>query len=389
MGSDPRSTQITRSTPLPNLDNPLRFDQCAGRNKLKDTTMADAGRTISPKDLEAYIDRIMRACGFPDADAATIARLMTEADIRGSEGHGVFRIPHYVKRIRSGGMNLKPNIRVVSERKAMALLDGDNGIGHLVMAKAAEIAIAKAKETGVAWVGARRSNHAGPAALYAQMAMAHDMIGLYAAVGNANHVPPWGGVDMLLSTNPIAIAIPGGKRPPIVLDMATTTAAYGKVKLAQQRGEQMPVGWMIDRKGQPLLDPNRASEGFLLPIGGAKGYGLALMIGLLAGTLNGAAMGKDVVDFTADHVTPTNTGQFIVALDIAAFADVARFKADVDDIWDQMKGSATMEGVSEVRLPGESAWRFAQERRPGGIPLPPELVKALDATARELGVAGL
>ena len=356
---------------------------------MPNTPPAPAARTITPNDLQAFIDRVMRACGFPQADAATIARLMTEADIRGSDGHGVFRIPHYVKRIRSGGMNLKPNIRIVSERKAQALLDGDNGMGHLVMAKATEIAIAKAKETGVAWVGARCSNHAGPAALYAQMPMAHDMIGLYAAVGNANHVPPWGGTDMLLSTNPIAIAVPCGKRPPIVLDMATTTAAYGKVKMAQQRGEQMPVGWMIDKQGNPLTDPNRASEGFLMPIGGAKGYGLALMLGLLAGTLNGAAMGKDVVDFTSDHVTPTNTGQFIIALDIAAFADVAAFKSDADDIFDQMKGSRTMGGVSEVKLPGENAWTIAQERRAKGVPLGPELVKALNATAKELGVEGV
>lgn len=351
--------------------------------------MADAGRIISSKDLQAYIDRVLRACGFPAADAAKVAHFMTEADIRGSDGHGVFRLPMYVKRIRSGGMNVTPNIRIIKERKAQALLDGDNAMGHLVMSRAAEIAIAKAKETGIAWVGARCSNHAGPAALYAQMPMAHDMIGLYAAVGNANHLPPWGGLDMLLSTNPIAIAIPGAKRPPIVLDMATTTAAYGKVKMAQQRGEQMPVGWMVDRQGNPLTDPNRSNEGFLVPIGGAKGYGLALMLGLLAGTLNGAAMGKDVVDFTSDHVTPTNTGQFIAALDISAFADVAEFKADVDDIYDQMKGSKTMGGVKEVRLPGESAWTIAQERRAKGVPLPPELVKALDATAKEVGVEGI
>ena len=345
--------------------------------------------TITPAALESFIDRSLRACGFPDADADKVAGLMTEADIRGSDGHGVFRLPMYVKRIRSGGINVKPNIRIINERKASALIDGDNAMGHLVMAKAAEISIAKAKECGIAWVGSRSSNHAGPAALYCQMPMVHDMIGLYAAVGNGNHVPPWGGVDLLLSTNPIAIAIPGAKHPPIVLDMATTTAAYGKVKMAQQRGEQMPVGWMVDRQGQPLTDPNRASEGFLMPIGGPKGYGLALMLGLLAGTLNGAAMGRDVVDFTTDHVTPTNTGQFIASLDIAAFADVAEFKADVDDIYTQMKGSAPMQGFSEVKLPGESAWTIAQERRANGVPMPPELIKALDTLAKDLGVPSL
>lgn len=352
-------------------------------------TVPAAPQIVTATALEAFIGRVLRGCGLPDDDAAKVAGLMTAADVRGSDGHGVFRLPMYVKRIRSGGINVRPDIRIIKERKAQALVDGDNAMGHLVMARASEIAIAKAKETGIAWVGSRNSNHAGPAALYAQMPMAHDMIGLYAAVGNGNHVPPWGGVDLLLSTNPIAIAIPGAKRPPIVLDMATTTAAYGKVKMAQQRGEQMPVGWMVDRQGKPLTDPNRASEGFLMPIGGPKGYGLALMLGLLAGTLNGAAMGKDVVDFTTDHVTPTNTGQFIAALDISAFADVAEFKADVDEIYGQMKGSATMGGFAEVRVPGESAWTIAQERRVKGIPLPAELMKALDTLAKEVGVAAL
>src|SRR6202022_4497127 len=160
--------------------------------------------------------------------------------------------------------------------------------------------------TGIAWVSSQFSNHAGPASLYATMPLAHDMIGLYFAVGNANHLPPWGGLDMLLSTNPIAVAIPARDEPPIVLDMATTVAAYGKVKAKAQKGETMPEGWMIDREGKPLTDPKRAGEGFLMPIGGYKGYGLALIVGLLAGTLNGAAMGKEVIDFNVDQNTPTN-----------------------------------------------------------------------------------
>lgn len=151
----------------------------------------------------------------------------------------------------------------------MALLDGDNGMGHLVMQRAAQIAIERGRSTGIAWVGSQFSNHAGPASLYARMALPHDMIGLYFAVGNANHLSPWGGLDMLLSTNPIAVAIPAGSEPPVVLDMATTVAAYGKVKAAAQRGEMMPEGWMMDRGGKPLLDPKRADEGFLLPIGEA------------------------------------------------------------------------------------------------------------------------
>src|ERR1700694_3275118 len=191
---------------------------------------------------------------MPVADARAVAKLMAEADLQGSEGHGVIRLPQYVRRIRAGGINLNPDIRVVKERAAMALIHGDNGMGHLVRRRAAELAIEKARNAGVAWVGAQWSNHAGPASLYARMPLAHDMIGLYFAVGNANHLPPWGGLDMLLSTNPIAAAIPAGEEKPIVLDMAPTVAASGKEKTNELRGETMPEGWMIDREGKPLTD---------------------------------------------------------------------------------------------------------------------------------------
>src|SRR5262249_3142661 len=174
--------------------------------------------------------------------------------------------------------------------------------------------IAKAKQCGVAWVGARMSNHAGPAALYAAMPLAHDMIGIYLAVGSNNHLPPWGARENLLATNPIAIAIPALEEPPIVLDMARTAAAFGRGRLKAQRGEAMPVGWMTDREGKPLTDPKRADEGLLLPIGDYKGYGLSLIIGLLAGTLNGAAFGREVIDFVKQPGKATNTGQPMAAI---------------------------------------------------------------------------
>ena len=185
---------------------------------------------VSSLQLEAFIASAMTALGLPESDAKTIGELMTEADMQGSDGHGVIRLVPYAKRILSGGLNLKPNIQIIQERTAMALIDGDNGMGHLVMKRATELAIHKARSAGIAWVGSRLSNHAGPASLYARMALKHDMIGLYFAVGNANHLPPWGGLDMLLSTNPIAAAIPTLQEPPVVLYMATTVAAYGKVK---------------------------------------------------------------------------------------------------------------------------------------------------------------
>jgi len=318
-----------------------------------------------------------------------VASLMAEADLRGADGHGIIRLVPYLKRIRAGGVNLHPDIRIVKERAATALVHGDNGMGHLVMKRAAEIAIEKARAAGVAWVGAQWSNHAGPAALYARMMLPHDMLGLYFAVGNAIHLPPWGGLEMLLSTNPIAAAIPAGEEPPIVLDMATTVAAYGKVKAKAARGEMMPEGWMIDREGRPLTDPRRASEGFLLPIGGYKGYGLALIVGLLAGTLNGAAMGKDVLDFNRDFATTTNTGQAIAMIDLAAFGDPAAFKRRVDELVRDLRASERMPGVERIWLPGEQsqAKRIAHGR--DGIPIAPALRAVLDGVAAELGVAPL
>jgi LDH2 family malate/lactate/ureidoglycolate dehydrogenase len=269
----------------------------------------------------------------------------------------------------------------------MALVDGDNGMGHLVMRRAAEIAIAKARTAGVAWVGTRMSNHAGPASLYARMALDAGMVGVYLAVGNANHLPPWGGLDMLLSTNPIAVAVPAGDEPPVVLDMATTVAAYGKVKTKALRGETMPEGWMIDRAGKPLTDPKRADEGHLLPIGEYKGYALALMIGLLAGSLNRAAFGRDIIDFNKHPDLVTNTGQSVVALSVEAFAPVAEFKRSVDAMVRTLRESPRLPGVERIWLPGEQSHTKRLDRVNNGVPMPPSLRKSLDELAKDLGIA--
>jgi LDH2 family malate/lactate/ureidoglycolate dehydrogenase len=268
-------------------------------------------------------------------------------------------------------------------------VNGDNGMGHLVMKRCAEIAIEKARTAGVAWVGAQWSNHAGPASLYAKMPLAHHMLGLYFAVGNANHLPPWGGLDMLLSTNPIAAAIPTLEEPPIVLDMATTVAAYGKVKAYASKGLTMPEGWMVDREGRPLTDPRRANEGFLLPIGGYKGYGLALVTGLLAGTLNGAAMGRDVIDFNADSTSATNTGQAVVAIDPAAFGDPEVFRRAVDQLIRDLRAAEKMPGVERIWMPGEQSHERIALHRREGIPLAPGVMAGLDRVSQELDIPPL
>lgn len=341
------------------------------------------------EDLEHFVHHALVSVSLPEQDATKVARLMATADLQGSDGHGVIRLPQYVRRIRAGGINTRPEISVVHEKAAMAVVDGDNGMGHLVVSRAVELAIQKAGEVGVAWVGTRHSNHAGPASLYARMPVEHNMIGVYFAVGNANHLPPWGGAEMLLSTNPIAIAVPAGDEAPVVLDMATTVAAYGKVKAKAKRGEMMPEGWMIDRQGRPLLDPNRADEGFLLPIGGHKGYGLALMVGLLAGTLQGAAMGRDVIDFNKDDTSLTNTGQAILVIDLSAFGDVLGFKTAIDQLVRDIRDSEKLPGTERIWLPGEQSHgrRLAYQRN--GIPIASGVKHELDALAAELKVAPL
>ena len=344
---------------------------------------------VSPEALQRFIQTALLSQGLPEAGAAQVARLMTEADLQGSDGHGVIRLPQYIKRIQAGGINKHPQIRVVQERAAMAVIDGDNGMGHLVVSRAVDLAIEKARTAGVAWVGTRHSNHAGPASLYARRPLEHDMVGLYFAVGNANHLPPWGGMDMLLSTNPISAGIPTDEEPPVVLDMATTVAAYGKVKAKAKRGEQMPEGWMIDRQGQPLLDPKRANEGFLLPIGEHKGYGLALIVGLLAGTLGGAAMGRDVIDFNADHTTVTNTGQAILVIDLAAFGDPQDFKHAVDKLVRDIRSSERLPGVDRIWLPGEQSFEKRNRHSTTGIPVSSGVMAELHTLAAELDIPPL
>jgi L-2-hydroxycarboxylate dehydrogenase (NAD+) len=352
--------------------------------------MADAGMMRVPAHaVTSLLKDSFVAAGLPAADAARCAELMTEADLTGAEGHGILRLPQYVRRLNARGFNAHPNIAVTKSAPATALVDGDNGMGHLVMTRAANEAIAMARDTGVAWVGVRRSNHAGPAGLYAEMPTAHGMIGLYAAVANANHMATWGGTDLLLGTNPLAIGVPSGAGP-LVLDMATSIVAYGTVKKYALRGLTMPEGWFVKPEtGESITDPNRSNEGVLLPMGEYKGAGLALMLGLLGGVLNGAAFGRDVVDFNADDASETNTGHFMVAIDIARFVPLATFTAEVDRHVKDFRQSKRLPGVEEIRLPGDRRAQCREERLHDGVPIAPALLAQLDKLAAELKIKPL
>ena len=339
--------------------------------------------------VSGLIVEALNKAGLPAGDAAKVAELMLEADLTGSDAHGVFRLPQYVTRLKLKAINAHPNIKVTRSAPATALIDGDNGMGHLVVARAAETAIELARETGVAWVGVRMSNHAGAAGVYAALPLKADMIGLYAAVANANHMPLAGGAEPLLGTNPLAIAIPAGAEPPLVLDIATSIVSYGTIKNHRLQGIPLQPSWMVDPKsGAAVTDAKKSAEALLLPMAGYKGAGLALMFGMLAGTLNGALFGRDCIDFNAQPDAVTNTGQFVVALDPARFQPIEQFKAEVDRHSRELRASAALPGES-VRLPGEQRAQRRADRLANGLALPAELHVELDKMAAELAIKPL
>jgi LDH2 family malate/lactate/ureidoglycolate dehydrogenase len=350
---------------------------------------AKAPKRIPAAAVAGLIIDALSKAGLPAADAAKVAELMLEADLTGADAHGVFRLPQYVSRLKFGAINPRPTIKVERSAPATALVDGDNGMGHLVVAHAAETAVELARECGVAWVGVRMSNHAGAAGVYASLPLKAGMIGMYAAVANANHMPLAGGAEPLLGTNPLAIAIPAGAEPPLVLDIATSVVSYGTIKNHRLQGMPLQPGWMVDpATGAAVLDARKSVEALLLPMGGYKGAGLALMLGLLGGTLNGALFGRDCIDFNAEPDKVTNTGQFVVALDPARFQPLEQFKAEVDRHQRELRTSKTLPGET-VRLPGEQRAQRRADRLANGLTLPAELHVELDKLTKELGIKAL
>ena len=332
--------------------------------------------------LHAFIvDALVHVDVLPEHADITAARLL-EADLRGRDGHGIIRLNPYVRRIEAGGLNLLPDIVLPRETPVSALVDGDNGLGQVVMTVATETAIQKAEESGIGWVGTVHSNHAGAAGVYTAMAMRRDLISVYMAVASANVMPPWGGRERLLGTNPISIAIPGGDGG-FQLDIATTVASHGTIKVVAQRGEEMPEGWVMDLEGNPITDPKRADEGFLVPIGGYKGAGLNMAIGLLAGVLNGAAFGSDVIDHRAIPNQAANTGQAILVLRPDLFRDIDDFRTDVDRHLAAMRAAGD---VGAVHIPGDRAADLEKRNRREGLLIPNALVSELRALSSQLGL---
>lgn len=337
--------------------------------------------------LASFSAAVLHAVGVSDTDALTCARRLVEGDARGQRAHGLARLPAYARRIEEGGLN--PNARpwIAQESPVSALVDGQNGLGPIVMTYSIEVAIEKARANGLAWIGVRNSNHAGAGGVYAQMLVDAGLIGIVGAVANINQMAPWGGIDRLLGPNPLAIGIPADDEPAFILDMATSTVSFGTVRQAIAAGRELPDGWLIDDHGRPVTDPSRIDDATLTPIGGYKGYGLSMAIAALAGTLNSAAAGSEVVDHYKDLTTPTNTGHFIIAVRPDLFRPAEEFKQAMDVRIREIRDSSPMEGVESVQVPGDRSTAKRAAAAAYGIQLSDALQKELSELGRRLGVS--
>jgi LDH2 family malate/lactate/ureidoglycolate dehydrogenase len=332
-------------------------------------TRVDAG------ELLAGIQTIFENCGMSAADARLLADSLVVADVRGVHSHGVLRVPDYVKKLTRDGVNPRGRPRVVRDAGAAMVVDGDNAMGQIACHFAMERAIDRAATTGVAVAAVRGSNHCGALFYFATMALKRGMIG----VATTNALPtmaPWGGLDKILGINPLAVAIPSGSEPPIVLDAAFSGSSHGKIRVFHQKGLPIPDGWAFDKDGHPTNEAAAAIEGLLQPIGQFKGTGLAVVMGVLSSLLSGAAIGTELGNMV-DGARPGADGQFLMALNVAAFEDLKRFRSRVDGVVRQIRQSRPAPGFDRCYSPGELEHDIEQKYRREGIPLNPETLAGL------------
>lgn len=329
------------------------------------------------KRLEEVAAELFTRAGVNRTHAQTVAQSLVHADLRGIESHGLSRLPIYLKRIEAGVIGLAQEPELVQQDGATALIDGNNHLGAVVGGAALEKAVALARQAGVGLVGVRHSNHFGSCSFYAERAMEQGLILL--VLSNApESMAPTGGIRPFLGTNPIAIGIPAGEETPFLLDMATSVAARGKIALAAKQGEPIPEGWAIDQDGHATSDPQRALLGSLLPIGGAKGYGLAMFVDILCGLLAGAASGPAVQSLYDNWTKPQNIGHVFLTIDIERFWPMAVFQKRMDEYIREIKSVPKKTGVAEILIPGEIESRRMREQQVNGVSLSPGIAHELE-----------
>ena len=353
---------------------------------------------IFPSDyLKEFSARVFMRFGVPEADARLAADVLAKSDLRGIDSHGVARLHTYFDMLEMGRINAKPKIKIVREKKSVATVDGDNGLGLVVGPKANEIAMDKAEEHGSGWVSVCNTNHFGIAGYYPLKALERDLIG-WAMTNTTKLVAPLWGAERMLGTNPIAIAFPGDKEPPIVVDMATSAVAYGKIEIALRKKAPVPRGWIVDKNGGPTTRPQDMIDGGAqLPLGsefemgGHKGYCLAAVVDVLTAVLSGANWGPFAPPFALRQEIPTRSvgkgiGHFFGAMQIDGFIDKNEFKRQIDEWRRVMKATKAAPGTKGPLIPGDPEREAEARRSKEGIPLLRAVVDDLRDISRRTGI---
>lgn len=347
--------------------------------------------------LFEFTQSVLVKIGCPEKDAQLAADVLLSADLRGVDSHGVARLSGYVRLWEKGRINSKPDIRIVHESPSTAVVDGDGGLGLVVAPYAMQVAIEKAKNAGTGWVAVKNSNHYGIAGYHAMMALEHDMIGI--SLTNASPlVSPTFSKERLLGTNPISVAIPAKEQPPFVADMATTTAANGKLEILQRKNLDAPLGWVQDKEGNPTTDSNGVKKGgALLPLGGDrehgshKGYALGAIVDIFSAVLSGANYGPWVPPFVAfldpdPNPVGEGIGHFFGAMRVDAFRPAEEFKTHMDNWITRFRKATPTPGNEKVIIPGDPERELEAERRISGIPLLAPVVEDLNQLGDRFGV---
>ena len=355
---------------------------------------------ISEHRLRAFTHSIFKSIGCSDADASLATDVLVSADLRGIDSHGVARLSGYVRLWEAGRLNAAPNVRVVHETPTTATVDGDAGLGLVVAPYAMDVAIEKARQYGSGWVAIRNSNHFGIAGYHALKAAENDMIG-YALTNASPLVAPTFSSERLLGTNPICYAFPAGRYPPVVVDMATSAAANGKLEVADRTGKPIPQGWALGADGQSTTEASAVKKGgALLPLGSDrdhgshKGFGLSAAVDILSGVLSGANYGPWVPPFVA-YLQPVadqpgqGIGHFVGAMRVDGFRPVRDFKANMDQWIARFKDAKRVDEQQPVVIPGEPEFEAARQRKQHGIPLDESVWKDLQGLAVKFGIEPL
>ena len=345
-----------------------------------------ADRRVAAEALTALLGDIFRRCGMSADDAALLTESLVVADLRGVHSHGVLRVPDYVKKLREEGVDPAGRPSVVRDEAGALVIDGGNSMGQIGAAFAMKRAIERARTAHVALAAVRGSNHCGAMAFYPMMALQERMIGV-AASNALPTMAPWGSREKSLGINPLAVAIPAREEPPIVFDAAFAGSSHGKIRVYHQKGLPIPEGWAFDKDGRPTTDAAAAREGLLAPIGGFKGTGLALVMGIFSSLLSGAALGTELGDMESGP-RPGQDGHFFMAVNVAAFEEPARFMARVDGVVRAIREGEPAPGFERAYAPGELEYETAQCYRREGIPLNPETLAGIANAAREAGADG-